>query len=236
MADWRDGPEGFFPDTRWRRPFELAWESLHAGSFPVGAALFDPAGAVVAEGRNRIAEQDPPRGQFAGTRLAHAEMNVLVQIPPTSHWDFTLYTTLEPCLLCTAALRMTYVGKVSFAAPDEYWAGVADVPQLLPPDTVRHWPTRHGPIPGPLGLWAGVLRAAYYLIYRPDALSAPEPLVPKLLVDLADRLLAADVFRSKTVEQALQQAWPDLTRVPGVVTSQRTARDSASQRRDRPGS
>jgi tRNA(Arg) A34 adenosine deaminase TadA len=212
VDDWRDPAGGLFPDARWRRPFELAWESLQAGSFPVGAALFDPAGVVVAEGRNRIAEQGPPPGQLAGTRLAHAEMNVLLQIPPDSHWDFTLYTTLEPCLLCTSALRITYVGKVLFAAPDDYWAGVADIPQLLRPDTVRHWPTRHGPIPGPLGLWAGVLRAAYYLTYRPEAISASEPLVPELHVDLADRLLAADVFQSKTVELALQQAWPDLTR------------------------
>ncbi len=212
MDDWRDRAGEFFPDARWRRPFELAWESLQAGSFPVGAVVFDPAGAVAAEGRNRTAEHDPPQGQLAGTRLAHAEMNVLVQISPATHWDFTLYTTLEPCLLCTAALRMTYVGRVLFAASDDYWAGVADVPQLLRPDTARHWPTRHGPIPGPLGLWAGVLRAAYYLIYRPEALSASEPLVSELLVDVADRLQAAAVFQAKTIELALEQAWPDLTR------------------------
>ena len=220
MDDWRDRAGGFFPDARWRRPFELAWESLQAGSFPVGAVLFDGAGAVAAEGRNRIAERDPPRGQLAGTRLAHAEMNVLAQISPASHWDFTLYTTLEPCLLCTSALRITYVGRVLFAASDDYWAGVADIPQLLRPDTARRWTARHGPIPGPLGLWAGVLRAAYYLTYRPEAISAREPLVPKLLVDLAVRLQAADAFRVKTVELALQQAWPDLTRAARMIHGQ----------------
>ncbi|HEY2176384.1 MAG TPA: nucleoside deaminase [Mycobacteriales bacterium] len=217
MDDWRDGSDEFFPDARWRRPFELAWESLQAGSFPVGAVLFDPAGAVAAEGRNRIAEQDAPAGQLRGTSLAHAEVNVLAQMPPhtppAGHYDYLLYTTLEPCLLCTSALRMTRVGRVLFAAPDEYWAGVAGIPQLLRSGTARHWTARYGPIAGPLGVWAGVLPAYWYLTYRPSAVFTADPVVPKPRVDLADRLRDADVFQAKTTELALQQAWPDLARV-----------------------
>lgn len=217
MDDWRDGPDGFFPDARWRRPFELAWESLQAGSFPVGAMLLDPAGAVAAEGRNRIAEQDAPAGQLRGTTLAHAEMNVLAQMPPHTppdgHYDYLLYTTLEPCLLCTAALRMTRVGRVLFAAPDEYWAGVAGIPQLLRSGAGRHWTARSGPIAGPLGVWAGVLPAYWYLTYRPSAIFTADPVVPKPRVELAERLRDADVFRAATTEQALRRAWPNLDRV-----------------------
>ena len=32
----------------------LAWEAYGAGTIPVGAALVDAEGAVVAEGRNRV--------------------------------------------------------------------------------------------------------------------------------------------------------------------------------------
>ena len=37
-----------------RRCIELAWESCSSGTFACGAVITDPAGNVVAEGRNRV--------------------------------------------------------------------------------------------------------------------------------------------------------------------------------------
>ena len=61
----------------WRVAVDQAWESFVAGSFGVGAVVTDPSGAVVSAGRNRIGESTGPSGRLYGTRLAHAEMDVL---------------------------------------------------------------------------------------------------------------------------------------------------------------
>ena len=76
-------------------------------------------GRVVAVGRNALfeTESDSP---LHGSRLAHAEMNALLKlsqtdIPPE---NCTLYTTLEPCMMCMGSIRMVRIGTVHFAAYD----------------------------------------------------------------------------------------------------------------------
>src|SRR4051812_8849667 len=138
-ASWRGLPDP------WRRCFTLAWQSRLAGSVPVGAVLVDRHGEVVAEGRNRFAEQGAPAGQLAGTALGHAELNALAQLAPGSYEQHVLYTTLEPCLLCTAALTHTHVGQVRFAAADPLWRGPPP-----PPPLTQDNPPRGGGRPRPL--------------------------------------------------------------------------------------
>ncbi|HMC52090.1 MAG TPA: hypothetical protein VKI64_04960, partial [Acidimicrobiales bacterium] len=62
----------------WQVAVGQAWESWVAGSAGVGAALIDAEGAVVAQGRNRMAEASD--GRLSGTVMAHAEMDVLAQV------------------------------------------------------------------------------------------------------------------------------------------------------------
>ncbi|WPO76351.1 MULTISPECIES: hypothetical protein [unclassified Streptomyces] len=86
----------------WRLPVALAWEAFGAGSRPIGAALLDADGAVVACGRNRSQEAAAPPGQLAGAAIAHAETNVLAQLRSRRRYgDHRLFTTLEPRLLCS---------------------------------------------------------------------------------------------------------------------------------------
>src|SRR4051794_29736227 len=138
-ASWRGLPDP------WRRCFTLAWQSRLAGSVPVGAVVVDRHGEVVAEGRNRFGEQAAPAGQLAGTALGHAELNALAQLAPGSYEQHVLYTSLEPCLLCTAALTHTHVGQVRFAAADPLWRGLQRLPQ---PN--KNIPPRGGGPPRPL--------------------------------------------------------------------------------------
>jgi tRNA(Arg) A34 adenosine deaminase TadA len=113
-----------------RRALELAWEAFRAGSLPVGAVLTDATGVIVAEGRNRIGEGDGPPGRLRGTRLAHAEMDVLAQLPIGVYSDHTLHTSLEPCLLCRAALVMSHVGEVHYLAADPLCQGLDQIPSV----------------------------------------------------------------------------------------------------------
>jgi tRNA(Arg) A34 adenosine deaminase TadA len=105
-----------------RRSLEHAYAALIAGGLGCGAVLTDASGAIVAEGRNRA--YDPPGGDeiLQGTPIAHAEMNVLAAV--STDLDLTgciLWTTQEPCSMCTAAMAFAGVGVVRYVAPDP-WA------------------------------------------------------------------------------------------------------------------
>jgi tRNA(adenine34) deaminase len=143
-------------DPVWRECFVLAWESFRVGSIPVGAVLLGPDGAVVSRGRNRFNESAAPPGEIAGSYIAHAEINALATLPHGEYVDHVLYSTLEPCLLCSSALRFSHVGTVRFAAEDPFWHGMDRVPDANE-NIARHWTRRDGPLEGPLRTLGAVL-------------------------------------------------------------------------------
>jgi tRNA(Arg) A34 adenosine deaminase TadA len=127
-----------------RRSLQLAYDSLAAGGLACGAAITDASSEVFAAGRNRA--YDPPGGTDAlqGTPLAHAEMNTLAAV--STYRDLstcTLWSSHEPCSMCTAAAIFTGVGTVRYVAPDP-WAiaaghsrsspGLARGPVVAQPD------------------------------------------------------------------------------------------------------
>ena len=85
------------------------------GEVPVGAVVVDDAsGVVVARGRNAIeARQDAS---------AHAELCALrLAAAARSNWrlsNCTLYSTLEPCIMCMSAAYAFRIGRVVYGAPD----------------------------------------------------------------------------------------------------------------------
>jgi tRNA(Arg) A34 adenosine deaminase TadA len=140
-------------DEPWRASFELAWEAYVAETIPVGSVVAAADGKVVTRGRNRIF--DPPGRGLSGSRLAHAEVDALAQLPVTDRYrDHVLYSTLEPCLLCTAATLLTTVGRIEYAAEDPFGGacnGAIDT---------AHWRRSAPEIAPPLGGWPGQLSAA----------------------------------------------------------------------------
>ena len=108
---------------------------------------------VVSRGRNRIF--DPPGVGLAGSRLAHAEVDALSQLPVTDRYrDHVLFSTLEPCLLCTAATLLATVGRIEYATADPFGGGCNGAI-----DTA-HWQRSAPEIAAPLGGWPGRLSAA----------------------------------------------------------------------------
>ena len=100
------------------RALELAREARAAGEVPVGAVLVRDAG-VIATGANRpIGACDP---------TAHAEIEALRAgaraLGSYRLNDTTLYVTLEPCLMCAAALIHARVRRVVFGAFDPQAGG-----------------------------------------------------------------------------------------------------------------
>lgn len=113
-------PEAHRPHLQ--EALRLAREAQAAGSAPVGAVLVGAGGEVLARGRNRVGE--PQTAAHVGdASVAHAEMDVFfgvgkLQDPET----LTLYTSLEPCLMCGGASALLGVGRVVWAT-DDPWGG-----------------------------------------------------------------------------------------------------------------
>jgi tRNA(Arg) A34 adenosine deaminase TadA len=127
--------------THLRRAIQLALEAEAGGNLPVGAVV-TLGGRVVAEAGNAVLAPAYHPGR-------HAETEALRLVPPEL-WprarEMTVYTTLEPCLMCAGALLLHGVGRVVFGASDTlggagpllahlpaYYAGGAGVPQWVGP-------------------------------------------------------------------------------------------------------
>jgi len=137
----------------WHASLDNAWEAYRAGTIPVGAAVAGPNGSVVARGRNRIF--DPPGSGLSGSRLAHAEVDALAQLPNSGLYrDHVLYTTLEPCLLCVGAALHSTVGRIEYAAIDPFGGGCNGTIET------SHWSRSAPEIGEPVGGWLGRLSTA----------------------------------------------------------------------------
>ena len=98
-------------DRSWlRRSFELAVETVRAGDQPFAAVLVGPEGERLIEGRQtRVGANDC---------TAHAEMNVVREASRRWDWAFlagcTLYSSTEPCLMCTGGFGWSGIGRLVF--------------------------------------------------------------------------------------------------------------------------
>jgi tRNA(Arg) A34 adenosine deaminase TadA len=194
----------------WRLPFELAWEAFRAGSRPIGAAILDGDGQVVATGRNRSQESTAPPGQLVGTAIAHAEINALAQLPAGRRYEnHRLYTTLEPCLLCSSALIHAHVRHVVYAASDAYWTGIENVPGVGGRIGAR-WARREGPVDGPLAVFSELLMNLWALLHSPAEAGIQGG--GAVSTALARRCLTVDgLLDAPTAEAAYQRVLPHLT-------------------------
>jgi tRNA(adenine34) deaminase len=187
-------------DAIWDACLALAWASYRAGTVPVGSVVVDAGGAIVAEGRNRIFE--PPGVRLSGSRLAHAEVDALSQLPSTRrHPDHALYSALEPCLLCIGAALQATVGSVSYLAADPY-GGACRLP-FGHPNWVDRQLAIDGPFGGPLARVAAMLQSAFWLGSDSEAAAR--------LVDAfgADARAAAERLRAVA---ELPAEWPNAKR------------------------
>ena len=189
----------------WRACFEGAWEAFRAGTIPVGAAIAGADGAIVARGRNRIF--DPPGHGLAGSRLAHAEVDALVQLPSSARYrDHVLYSTLEPCLLCVSAALLTTVGRIEYAAADPFGGGCVgtiDTP---------HW-RRSAPEIADLraGWWAGKVSAALQSAFWQANYERPR--APEIIAAFGEEARAAGarvIERKDAIPAEFEDALPHL--------------------------
>jgi len=207
-------PSSFLTNVEpsWKRCLELAWEAFVADCVPVGSVLTDSDGRQVAEGRNRSQDSHTPEQDIAGTLVAHAEMNVLAALPPGDYYDHVLWSSLEPCFMCTGAVLHAHVGGVRYAAPDLVITGIGDLPKISPWVASR-WPNRHGPEDGPTADIAALLPIAWRIPRSEDKVLAAARKADPELFDLARSYVNRGTlsgWRTSSLDHVLDAIWDDL--------------------------
>ncbi len=115
-------PDPSIHEAYLREALALAHESLAKGSSPIGAVLIDKDGTVIARGRNRVGEAQTAE-RVGNASVAHAEMDVFFQAGKLKNpQELTLYSSLEPCLMCGGASALLEVGRIVWATADP-WGG-----------------------------------------------------------------------------------------------------------------
>ncbi len=100
--DWVDGAMTITERERYRAMLEVALQEARTGrsegGVPIGAAMFDAAGNLIASGRNRRVQQDDPsvHGETDAFRRAGRQR---------SYRDKIMVTTLAPCWFCSRLIR-----------------------------------------------------------------------------------------------------------------------------------
>ncbi len=94
---------------------EVARRSRAKGNTPFGAVLVDPDGNIIMEQGN--AEKD------LHDATAHAERMLASRASQKYSKDFlwkcTLYSTFEPCCMCTGAIYWANIGRIVYGLTEE---------------------------------------------------------------------------------------------------------------------
>ncbi|MEO6465194.1 MAG: tRNA adenosine(34) deaminase TadA, partial [Pyrinomonadaceae bacterium] len=104
------------------------------GEVPIGAVIVDVDGKILAAASNRtITNSDP---------TAHAEILALrVAAKKVGNYrltECTLYTTIEPCVMCAGALVNARIDRLVFGAHDERFGAVETIFRLCDSDQLNH--------------------------------------------------------------------------------------------------
>jgi tRNA(Arg) A34 adenosine deaminase TadA len=189
-----------------------------AHTIPVGAVVVDPKNVIAAQGRNRIFDAtDPPRGQLAGSWLAHAELNAIAQIDAErSRTDegWAVYTTFEPCPLCAGAIAVAFRGRITvgYACRDPISSGLG----VLTHTGIgrrRQWQIQR--LRGPFAIFAELLLAAYTLEARPKSLTAERYREPpwRPLIETTGTVLSSGRDRGEPVEHVVATIWTAIEQI-----------------------
>lgn len=140
---------------KWMRlALDLAREAGESGEAPVGCVLV-VNDEVIGQGRNSPIEWIDP--------TAHAEMISIRQgaiaLGNYRMSGATLYSTLEPCVMCAGALVAARVGTLVFGARDLRFGGVRSKFRIADSPVLNH---RIEVIEGVLGAEATTLLQAFF--------------------------------------------------------------------------
>ena len=105
-----------------RHALQEARRALSAGEFPVGCVVVHKDRIVVRGARRGSRSKHP-------SEMDHAEMVALRHLASLeddiAREELVVYSTMEPCLMCFAALALNRIGKVVYAYEDVMGGGTS---------------------------------------------------------------------------------------------------------------
>ncbi|MBP7689063.1 MAG: nucleoside deaminase [Thermoflexales bacterium] len=112
-----------------RRAIDIARRAREHGNHPFGALLADGQGQILLEAENTVNTESDCTG--------HAELNLMRLASRQYAFDdlahCTLYTSTEPCPMCSGAIFWGGVGRVVYALSEAgLYAMTGDSPHKLP--------------------------------------------------------------------------------------------------------
>ena len=110
-----------------RVALDVARNAIASGDIPVGAAIFNATGELIASGHNERELRNDP--------TAHAEIVAIRSAAEKlGDWHLTdhiLVVTLEPCAMCAGAIAQSRLQTVVFGAWDEKAGAAGSMWDLL---------------------------------------------------------------------------------------------------------
>ncbi|MGF3104660.1 nucleoside deaminase [Rossellomorea sp. DUT-2] len=100
---------------------EEAEKALSENTYPVGAVIVDENQNIISKGRNRVHPQQDT--------TAHAEIDAIrnagnsIFKAKVNREKFTIYTSLEPCPMCTGGILFANIKKVVWLLNDDLGFG-----------------------------------------------------------------------------------------------------------------
>ena len=145
-------------------------------------------------------------------------MNALARVPAgVALDDCTLWSSLEPCLMCLSSAVLSSVGEIRFLAPDPLWDGVEGLPSLNA-FVERRWPLHHEPHDGQWAVLGQTLALHLLAFWQPAdslALAAHDRCEPEVATLVrrwvGDRTLVDLASAGATVTEMLATVWDDVT-------------------------
>jgi tRNA(adenine34) deaminase len=199
----------------WRIAFEEAWTSWRQGSLGVGAVMTEGDETIVSRGHNQFFHSGP--GPISETYMAHAEMNALAQLPVGRGPEYRIYSTFEPCYMCTSALLLYRVNWVNFAAPDPVWEGMHNWLNAAPFASLSQ--TRRECLGGELGAFGHLLHISRLAPHAPSHVIEAHQRSAGQLFQLATAVRTLDRLSEledgdalSSARDALAVTWDDLVR------------------------
>ena len=117
-----------------RAAIEAACRAREIDEVPVGACLVGQTGEVIASGYNQTITRNDP--------TAHAEILVIREagriLGNYRLTETTVYTTIEPCVMCAGALVNARIGRLVYGAPDERFGAVESLFNICNNDSLNH--------------------------------------------------------------------------------------------------
>jgi tRNA(adenine34) deaminase len=149
-TDGHDAPQSAIDVMMMERCIRLSANATQSGELPF-ASLICKGNELVVETTNRVARD--------GDVTRHAELIAISEAQKVlgrrDLADCTLYTTVEPCAMCSYAIRETRIARVIYSIKSPVMGGLSKWNVLRDPELSQAMPEVFGAVPE---VMAGLLR------------------------------------------------------------------------------